>query len=187
LLDRLFIAPHRPIRAISADRVATSDWIAYNGRTTTVIRVVDGDTVHIDVPDRDDSKTKVRLLAIDAPEMARPDKPAMYYAREATNFLERIAGRKEVRIYLDERAGSRDKYGRLLAYIELPDGQFANELLVSQGYAYADRRFRNSYSQKYLRLESTARSQHVGLWAHVTQDQLPLWLQEREPTLLRRR
>ena len=175
------------MRALSADRAATDDWAGYNGRTTIVIRVVDGDTVHIDIPDRDDSKTKVRLLGIDAPEMAGADKPAMYYAREATDFLKRLVGGKEVRVYLDERAGSRDKYGRLLAYIELLDGRFANEALISEGYAYADRRFPHGYSQKYLHLESTARSQHVGLWAHVTEDQLPSWLQEREPTLLRQR
>jgi micrococcal nuclease len=151
-----------------------------------VLRVVDGDTLHINIPDRDDSKTKVRLLGIDAPELGNSDKPAMYYARQAANLLERIADGKEVRVYLDERAGSRDKYGRLLAYIELPDGQFANEVLLSEGCVYADRRFPHGYSQKYLRLEGTARSQKTGLWAHVTQDQLPTWLQEREPTLLRR-
>jgi len=151
-----------------------------------VLRVVDGDTLHIDIPDRDDDKTKVRLLGIDAPELATSGKEAMYYGRQAANFLERLADGKQVRVYLDERAGSRDKYGRLLAYIELPDGQFANEVLLSAGCVYADRRFPHGYSQKYLRLEDTARSQKVGLWDHVTQSQLPEWLQDREPTLLRR-
>jgi micrococcal nuclease len=186
-LDRQGLLPRPPSRATSAVPVATSDWGGYNARAATVLRVVDGDTLHIDIPDRDDSKTKVRLLGIDAPEMGGPEKPAMYYARQATEYLARIAGGQAVRVYLDERAGSRDKYGRLLAYIELPDGQFANEALLSQGYVYADRRFPHGYSQKYLRLEATARSQRVGLWAHVTEDQLPSWLQEREPALLRQR
>jgi micrococcal nuclease len=174
------------MRATSADRVATSDWAGYNGKPATVLRVIDGDTLHIDIPDRDDSKTKVRLLGIDAPERANAGKPEMYYARQATDFLKRIAEGQEVQVYLDERAGSRDKYGRLLAYIELPDGQFANERLLAEGCVYADRRFPHGCSQKYLRLENTARAQRVGLWAHVTPDQLPAWLQEREPALLRR-
>ncbi len=184
-LDRQGYLPELPKQATSADRVATSDWAGYNGKSATVLRIVDGDTLHLDVPDRDDNKTKVRLLGIDAPELASSGKEAMYYARQAANALESLADGKEVRVYLDERAGSRDKYGRLLAYIELPDGRFVNEVLLCEGCVYADRRFPHSYSQKYLRLEETARSQKAGLWARVTQDQLPSWLQEREPTLPR--
>ena len=43
---------------------------------------------------------------------------------------------------------------RLLAYIELPDGRFLNEELLSEGFAYADLRFRHSYYQKYQQLEA---------------------------------
>ena len=186
-LDRQVVWPHRTSRAPSSAQVATSDWAGYDARSAAVTRVVDGDTLHIDIPDRDDSKTKVRLLGIDAPEMGTSSQPAMYYAREATAFLKRLTLDKEVRVHLDRQAGSQDKYGRLLAYIELPDGRFANEVLLSEGYVYADRRFRHGYSQKYLHLEATARSLHNGLWAHVTRNQLPSWLQEREPTLLRQR
>jgi endonuclease YncB( thermonuclease family) len=186
-LDHQHLLPQRPIRATSADRTATSDWAAYNGQSATVLHVVDGDTLHIDLPDRDENRTKVRLLGIDAPELASSRGPAMYYAHEAADSLKRMADGERVRVYLDERAGSRDKYGRLLAYIELPDGRFANEVLISEGCVYADRRFAHGYSQKYLHLEDTARSQKAGLWAHVTEDQLPEWLQERAPTLLRRR
>ncbi len=186
-LSRQGLLPPLPTHATSTDRAATSDWAGYHGKTATVVHVVDGDTLHLDIPDRDDSKTKVRLLGIDAPEMGNSEKPAMYYARQATDLLKRLTTGEQVHVYLDERAGSRDKYGRLLAYIELADGRFANEVLLSEGCVYADRRFPHGYSQKYLRLEATARAQHVGLWAHVTQDQLPAWLQEREPNLLRRK
>ena len=102
----------------------------------------------------------------------------MYYAEEATAFARRLALGKEVRVYLDERAGSRDRYQRLLAYFELPDGKFLNEELLSEGYAYADRRFKHSYYQKYLQLEASARSLGKGLWKDVRPEQMPPWLQK---------
>ena len=103
----------------------------------------------------------------------------MYFAEEATAFAKRWALHREVRVYLDEHAGSRDRYQRLLAYIELPDGKFLNEELLSEGYAYADRRFRHSYYQKYLQLEAGARALGKGLWKNVTPEQMPPWLQKR--------
>ena len=124
--------------------------------------------------------TKVRLVGIDAPEMGTSRSARMYFADESTAFAKRLALDKVVGVYLDERAGSRDRYERLLAYIELPDGRFLNEELLSQGYAYADRRFRHSYYQKYLQLEATARSGGRGLWQNVTPEQLPPWRQKLE-------
>ena len=101
----------------------------------------------------------------------------MYFAEESTAFARHLALDKAVSVYLDERAGSRDRYERLLAYLELPDGRFLNEELLSEGYAYADRRFRHSYYQKYLQLEAGARSGGRGLWKDVTAEQMPPWLQ----------
>jgi micrococcal nuclease len=83
-----------------------------------------------------------------------------------------------VTLYLEEHR-TRDKYGRLLAYIELPDGRFLNEVLLSEGFAYADPRFRHSFYHKYKQLETTARSQKKGLWSNVTPEQMPKWRQEK--------
>jgi hypothetical protein len=55
--------------------------------------------------------------------------------------------------------------------------EFLNEELLSEGYAYADRRFRHSYFQKYLQLESVARSAGKG-WKNVTPEQMPPWRQK---------
>jgi len=155
-----------------------TDLDRYHGRTFSVVRVVDGDTLHLDAPDLGGDSTKVRLLGIDAPEMGSNRSARMYFAEEATAFVKRMALDKEVRVYLDERAGSRDRYQRLLAYIELPDGKFLNEELLSEGYVYADGRFKHGYYQKYLQLEAGARSQRRGLWKNVTPEQMPPWLQK---------
>jgi micrococcal nuclease len=145
------------------------------------VHVVDGDTLHLDVADASGSVTKVRLVGIDTPELGNSGKEAMYFSREAAAFARRLALSKTVTVYLDERAGSRDRYGRLLAYVELPDGKFLNEELLLEGYAYADLRFRHGYYQKYQQLEASARALRKGLWAHVTPEQMPIWRQRKLP------
>lgn len=178
-LDRNVTAPHWSGPSSSREQTFATDAAHYQGRTFRVTRVVDGDTLHLAAPDQGRDTTKVRLLGIDAPEMGTGKNDRMYFAEEATAFARRLALDKEVSVYLDERAGSRDRYGRLLAYIELPDGKFLNEELLSEGCVYADQRFRHSYYQKYLQLEAAARSARRGLWKNVRPEQMPPWLQKR--------
>jgi micrococcal nuclease len=157
------------------------DFRRYHGRTVLVTRVVDGDTLHIDVPGDDSPAVKVRLLGIDAPETAGTEGEPMHFARESAEAARRLAGGEEIALYLDEKHETRGKYGRLLAYVELPDGTLLNEWLISQGYAYADLRFRHSYYQKYRQLETAARSLNRGLWAQARREDLPDWLQRMRP------
>jgi endonuclease YncB( thermonuclease family) len=178
-LDRYGISLPGPGPSTSRQQTLATDLARYHGRSFEVVRVVDGDTLHLGTPDLGGDSTKVRLLGIDAPEMGTNRSERMYFAEEATASAKRLALGQTVRVYLDERAGSRDRYQRLLAYIELPDGKFLNEELLSEGYAYADRRFRHSYYQKYLQLEAGARSLGKGLWKDVTPEQMPPWLQKR--------
>lgn len=177
-LDRNVTSPRWSGPSTSRSQTLATDMARYQGQRFLVVKVVDGDTLDIDAPDLGRDSTKVRLLGIDAPEMGTNRSERMYFAEEATALARRLALGKEVGVYLDERAGSRDRYQRLLAYIELPDGRFLNEELLSEGYAYADRRFRHSYYQKYLQLEAGARAVGQGLWKGVTPEQMPPWLQK---------
>jgi len=181
-LERDVISPQRSEPSAGQRQSFATDAARYQGQKFLVVKVVDGDTLHLAAPDQDSDTTKVRLLGIDAPEIGSNRSPRMYFAKEATDFAKRLALDKVVGVYLDERAGSRDRYDRLLAYIELPDGRFLNEELLSEGcaYAYADQRFRHSYYQKYLQLEAAARSTGQGLWKHVTVEQMPPWRQKVE-------
>jgi len=158
-----------------------ADSARYERNAFAVVRVVDGDTLHLDAPDGEGRTTKVRLLGIDAPEMGDAANKPMYFAEEATRFATDLALRKVVTIYLDERAGTRDKYDRLLAYVELPDGRFLNEELLLGGYVYADLRFRHSYYHKYKQLEASARATKAGLWAGVSPEQMPSWRRKTRP------
>jgi len=187
LLSFLIWLDHSPVihrRPTSQDKQAVSDFQKYNARTFTVTRVIDGDTIDVDIPDGKYNNTRVRLWGIDTPETKSNKFGIMYFGPEAAEFTRQLALGKRVQIYLDEGNRTRCKYGRLLAYAQLPDGTLVNEVLLSQGYAYADLRFRHSFYHKYQQLEASARRQRKGLWRQVTREQLPEWLQRREPTLL---
>jgi micrococcal nuclease len=164
---------------LSTQQQDSSDISKYHGRQFTVIKVIDGDTIDIDIPDGNYNHTRIRLWGIDTPETKDPRTGPMYFGKEASDFATKIALGKQVTIYLEKEKNSRDKYHRLLAYIQLPDGTFLNEVLLSEGYAYADLRFKHGLYNKYKQLESVARSQKKGLWANVTPDQMPKWRQKR--------
>ena len=178
-LDRDFVAPRWSDLLTQREQTLATDLARYHGGSFPVVRVVDGDTLHLGVADSEDDATKVRLVGVDAPEMGWGGRERMYYAEEATAFAGRLAMGQRVTVYLDQQAGSRDRYGRLLAYIQLPDGRFLNEELLSEGFAYADLRFKHGYYQKYQQLEASARALKEGLWARVKPDQMPAWRQQR--------
>lgn len=130
--------------------------------------IYDGDTIKVA------GVGKVRLLGIDAPE--HEDSPRdRYYMREGIprKRLRRIA-RKALRFNIDNVKGrtvrlltdrdERDRYGRLLAYVVLPDGRMLNRVLLEKGYAAVYRRFDFRLREDFLRAEAKARREHVGLW-----------------------
>ena len=151
--------------------------------TAVVLKVVDGDTIDIDIPDGKYDRTRIRLWGVDTPETKNPKTGVMYFGPEAADFTTKLVLGKPVIVYLEEHR-TRGYYGRLLAYVQLPDGRFLNEVLLSEGFAYADLRFRHSFYHKYKQLEAVARSQKKGLWLNVTREQLPEWLQRKKPNLL---
>jgi micrococcal nuclease len=165
------------LRSSRQERIS-ADLAQYDRKMFAVVHVVDGDTLHLDVPDGRGRITKVRLVGIDAPEMGDAHRRAMHFADEATRFAKDQALGKMVTVYIDQQAGSRDKYARLLAYVALPDGRFLNEELLQGGYAYADTRFRHGYYHKYGQLEAGARAVKAGLWASVIPEQMPPWRQQ---------
>ena len=147
----------------TSEQAKASDSQKYHAKSFTVIKVVDGDTIDIDIPDGDDNHTRIRLWGIDTPETKHPEFGVMYFGPEATDFTTKLALGKQVTVYLEEHR-TRGKFGRLLAYVQLPDGRFLNKVLLTEGFAYADLRFRHSFYNKYKRLEAAARSQKKGLW-----------------------
>jgi micrococcal nuclease len=162
----------------------SNDARKYHAKTYTVVNVVDGDTLDIGVRDGKYDHTRIRLLGIDSPETKGREGAPDYFGGEAARFAAEFALGKQVEIYLDEGSRTRGKYGRLLAYVKLLDDGFLNEVLLTEGFAYADLRFRHSLYNRYKQLEAVARKQQKGLWQDVKWEQLPEWLRRRKPNLL---
>jgi len=183
-LDHTSVSYHRQRRQRSDRQIRAHDFQKYHAKTFKVINVVDGDTIDIDTRDAQDDHTRIRLWGVDTPETKSEEFGVMYFGPEAAEFTDREMLGKEVVVYLDEANRTRDKYDRLLAYVQLPEGDFLNEKLLSQGFAYADLRFDHSFYNKYQQLQASARSLKRGLWLKVKREQLPEWLQRERPTLL---
>ncbi len=184
VLDRAVHTARRETAPAAANLSNPVDLEKYHGRTFNVVKVVDGDTIDINIPDANYPHTRIRLWGVDTPETEKSPGGEMYFGNEASEFTRQLTLGKTVTVYLDHDNNTRGKYGRLLAYVQLPDGQYLNELLLTEGYAYADLRFDHSFYNKYKQLESGARSLKKGLWKQVTREQLPLWLQREKPELL---
>jgi endonuclease YncB( thermonuclease family) len=172
-VDRSIIYTPKP--GLTSQTAANKDWEKYHQKNFTVVKVVDGDTIDIDLPDGKYKTTRIRLLGVDTPETAKSPKGEMYYGPEASQFTKDMVLRKNVIVIMDELSKPRDKYGRLLCYIKFPDGRILNQELVSQGFAYADTRFKHSDYEKYIELEEAARKDKKGLWEKVTAEQMPEW------------
>jgi micrococcal nuclease len=95
------------------------------GEVAVVASITDGDTF------RTTSGERVRLIGIDTPEVSGDE----CFASEATAALAAlIPPGSEVRLITDVEG--RDRFGRLLAYVErVPDGAFVNRELAVGGFA----------------------------------------------------
>ncbi len=127
-----------------------------------VLRVVDGDTLKVDLGGRVET---VRLIGVDTPETVHPSKPVEYFGKEASAFTQRMADGQVVRLEADPQNANRDKYHRLLRYVFLPDGKLLNAEIIAQGYGHAYTRFPFSRMEEFRALEREARERNRGLWA----------------------
>ncbi len=151
------------------------DFARYHNRTFTVSRVVDGDTLDLAVRDGRHRATRVRLWGVDTPETVDPRKSRPdYFGPQASTYASELAAGRVVRVELVQ-GDIRDRHGRLLAYVFLPDGSMLNELILQTGHGYADLRFRHPRFQRFRTIEQRARRAEAGLWAAVRPDQWPDW------------
>jgi micrococcal nuclease len=126
--------------------------------TVTVTRVVDGDT--IDISPSVEGRSRVRLIGMDTPEVHFGTQP---YGPEASAFAKRKIEGEEVGLELDVQ--KIHPYGRLLAYVYLPNGEMFNEVLVEEGYAQVATFPPNvKYVDRFLEAQREAREANRGLW-----------------------
>ena len=124
-----------------------------------VIRVVDGDTIHVRLGERVE---KVRYIGVNTPELHHPTRGEEPGGREAADVNRRLVAGQRVRLELDVQA--RDRYGRLLAYVWV-GSVMVNAELVRLGYAQAMTIPPNvRHQQRFVALAREAREAGRGLW-----------------------
>jgi micrococcal nuclease len=92
-----------------------------------VVEVIDGDTLVLA------GGLRVRVLGIDAPEMARDGQPADFLAYQAKAALAGLTLNQQVTLEYGQLRY--DHYGRLLAFLRLPDQKLVNVEMVRSGMA----------------------------------------------------
>lgn len=103
----------------------------------TVVRVVDGDTVDVDIDLGFGvvlAKQRIRLFGLDAPESRTRDLEEKAYGLLAKRWLEEALDRGPVR--LRSKQFNKGKYGRILGeFISCHGGGSINELMIADHQA----------------------------------------------------
>lgn len=130
-----------------------------DGVFARVTKHTDGDTLWLS------GIGKVRLIGVDTPEVYGG---VECFGREASAFVERVlplGASVRYRLGVEQR----DRYGRALAYVWLPDGRFLNLLLVRRGYAQPLTVPPNvEYAGTFVAAARRARGAGLGLWSPRT-------------------
>jgi micrococcal nuclease len=138
-------------------------------QTALVVKIVDGDTLVLA------GGIKVRVLGIDAPEMERDGRPADFLAHKATAALAELTLDRTVSLSYDRLRY--DHYGRLLAYLFLPDHTLVNTELVRRGLARVYFIAPNlRYQKDLLTAQQEAIEAQRGVWQELLKQDEPFYL-----------
>jgi micrococcal nuclease len=143
-------------------------------QTTTVTRIVDGDTLKVFFLEGEES---IRLIGIDTPE-SRVNKKTKKDAKRSGQDIETIIamGKRATEyveslvkpgglITIEFDVQERDRYKRLLGYVYLSNGNMLNEEIVKAGYASVMTIPPNvKYKDRFLIAYQEARKDKRGLW-----------------------
>ena len=120
-----------------------------------VVSVADGDTITVE-PIQGGDRAKVRLHGIDCPEMNQP------YGQTAKAFVIEAVLFKEVDVQPSPQG--KDRYGRIVAVIEIPGIGNLQEMLLSEGLAWVYSQYCRNCGE-WEAIQDEAKKQRKGLWA----------------------
>lgn len=138
----------------------TQPAVSNQGVTAKVTRVIDGDTIEVDLNGKTE---KIRFIGVDTPETVHPTRGVESYGKEASDYTKKALSGKSVGLEFDVQ--ERDNYGRVLAYVWL-NNQLFNEVLVREGYAQVSTYPPNvKYVDRFTSAQQQAISSNKGLWS----------------------
>jgi len=111
----------------------------YEYRIKKVLRVVDGDTIDVDIDlGFNVSYTqRVRLAGIDTPESRTTDLKEKALGLEVKEYLKHLLEDAEDIVIQTEKPDSSEKYGRILGWLFINDEDTSlNEKMINEGYAW---------------------------------------------------
>lgn len=152
----------------SDDRVYYAQEVPAGGVRATVVHVVDGDTIDVEIGAGAGTSglrkaERVRLIGVDAPEIHASDPRSAALAKRSLHFMQDLLRGGEVALDFD--GDMRDAYGRLIAYVVTPLGGSAQEALLEEGLASVEQRFSFSRLEKFLAVQREAQMEGLGMWA----------------------
>lgn len=129
------------------------------GSVVAVSRVVDGDTLRL-VDGR-----RVRLVGINAPEMATKGRPIQAYAEQAKRRLSALVAANDGKVSVQLGVDAKDRYGRTLAHVFDARGRSLEAQLLAEGLGYWVAVAPNLALRHCLQsAEQSARMARLGLW-----------------------
>lgn len=111
----------------------------YEYRVKQVLRVVDGDTIDVDIDLGFDISftSRVRLAGIDTPESRTTDKREKALGLEVKQRLKELLSKSSSLVIKTEKPDSTEKYGRILGWLFIDGAEKSiNEGLIADGYAW---------------------------------------------------
>ena len=111
----------------------------YEYRVKKVLKVVDGDTIDVDIDLGFDISftSRVRLAGIDTPESRTTDKAEKVLGIEVKDRLKHLISTANTVVIRTEKPDSSEKYGRILGWLFLDGAEKSvNEALIADGYAW---------------------------------------------------
>ena len=124
-----------------------------------VVGVTDGDTIKVSIGG---TTERVRVIGIDTPELGGDE----CYAQEAASRMQSLVQSKSVRLVRDPSQDDRDRYGRLLRHVALPDGRQVARILIAGGFG-EEYTYDEPYAGRaaYRAAEEAAREAGRGIWS----------------------
>lgn len=111
----------------------------YEYRVKNISRVVDGDTIDVDIDlgfNISYSK-RVRLAGIDTPESRTSDKFEKSLGLESKEYLKHKLKDAKVIVIKTEKPDSSEKYGRILGWLYVDENTVSvNDQMIEDGYAW---------------------------------------------------
>lgn len=160
------LVPRAPSAPAAAAKYAVPISPATTSDTYPVVHVMDGDTFAVLI---NGSTTTIRVIGLDTPETVDPRKPIECFGPEASAEAHKILDGQYVRLEYDPSQGSKDVYGRMLAYVFLMDGTLYDEFMIAEGYGH-EYTFKTPYEYQtgFKAAQAEAHKEQLGFWSPAT-------------------